>query len=253
MYFNTSLNQSRNLNFTSIKTQYNNPDNIARKEMMKHIEQTLFRPSREYDEQQLKYMGINFEKLSKRENRVYKNKTNNDEDTYETLKNAKIYAAQEVVKGKLYTGQSFITYNDADKVKVLKKAGIKTIVALVPSDLYEEKAKEEGINFTYLSDIGHGYLKTSSYEIIEDLVNNPKMYADNISRISDLKQYINILNNNDENYPGPIYMGCQNGTTRTFLWTRVYKILKDAPQDEPLDSKTVEQLKTLLDIWKNDY
>lgn len=160
------------------------------------------------------------------------------------LDTLKIYAFSERRKNELYSGAELS--KEPKKLKTLKKAGINSIVSLVPYDDYEKNAKDAGLNFTDISKLKNSHLNVFDIqnELIDQLIRHPNIYADDDKdgKVAGLKEFVNILNGKSKEFPPPIYFGCQLGTDRTFLWYQLYLILKDEPQDEPLNKDTVKKL-----------
>lgn len=160
------------------------------------------------------------------------------------LKEQGIYSFCERRKNELYTGAQLS--NEPEKLKALKKAGINSVVSLVIYQDYEQNAKEAGLNFTDIFDLGNSGLNVFDIRenLIKQLINHPDLYADEDikGKIAGLKEFVNVLNGKSKDFPPPVYFGCQLGTDRTFLWYQLYQILKDEPQDKPLSPDVVEQL-----------
>jgi len=159
------------------------------------------------------------------------------------LKEMKISSFKIQRDNELYSGAQMAF--EPEKLNKLKNAGIKTIFSLLPYSDYKENANAVGLNFSTLYDLKDAHISVFDVagELVTHMIDNPKSWAeDDIPKIKGLKEFIKVLNGESDELPPPIYYGCQNGTDRTLMWTQLYKILKDCPQDEPLSKETVEEL-----------
>ncbi len=168
-----------------------------------------------------------------------KNKVKVDE---QALKNLKIHAFKIRRENELYSGAE-LSY-EVEKLKKMKKAGIKSILCLVPMKEYEKSAQEAGLNYKSLKKLSGAALDIFDIngDMVQDLIKNPTSWAKDESKIIALKNFIKTLDGENPELPPPLYFGCHNGTDRTFLWYQLYNILKDEPQDEPLSQEAVEKL-----------
>lgn len=158
-------------------------------------------------------------------------------------------------ENKLYTGPYFIANNEIPKIKILKECGIETVLALCHYDPYGEDCKEAGLNYIGLSQIGNKSLhpfiikrdRQGGSDLISDLINNKNIWVDGHSdkKTSDLKEFVKILNGENENYPYPIYYGCTQGTNMTSCWNDLYNILKNEDTKKPLSDEVIIKLAEL--------
>ncbi|MDD3237370.1 MAG: hypothetical protein PHV37_04660 [Candidatus Gastranaerophilales bacterium] len=249
-----SNNNAQSVSFGRIKNEYKTSDMIAREAIRGQIEGHCD-ASYEFSEQ-LGSMTKAEIMLKMRQKAATQDKITTDDSNTSTevdverLSKEGIYAFSERIKNKLYSGQCL--ENKPDQIKALKESGIKTVLALVPSDEYKNVVEKEGLNYVQLHNIGKQQLRVLSSDAFIELANRPELYGKNSSNaINDLKEYVNILNGENEKTPYPIYMGCQWGTDRTFEWYTAYKILKDAPQDKPLSTDRVKQLSDLIEMMED--
>lgn len=169
-------------------------------------------------------------------------------------------------ENELYSGARLTSV--VNGLDTAKQAGIKTIVALEGNDYdnYDKQAKEAGLNYIALKDIGNKTLNIFSIiptqtggKVIYDLIREPEKWATqnadgtikpNASKeILDVQNFIDILDGKDKNLPLPIYYGCSYGTTRTYAWTTFYNILRNADRTKPLtDEKTDELFELAEDL-----
>ncbi len=144
----------------------------------------------------------------------------------------------------LYSGGN-LAYQP-EKLKALKDAGIKSVLCFVNYPDYKEDAEAAGLNFIELNSIKGAALNVFdiSGDLIKELINHPESYVDDRKgvKVSALKEFIRILNGENEEMPLPLYFGCQNGTDRTFMWYQLYNILKDEPMDKPLSAEAIARL-----------
>ncbi len=154
----------------------------------------------------------------------------------------------EIIKDKLYVGQSL--GGKPEIAKLLKKSNINSVLYLLKNDhYYKQNSLDAGLNYMELSKIGNGTLAPYNYDILNEITKNPKIYANSKNReIEDLKAFIDILDGNNKDMPGPLYMGCSYVTTVTPRWLDIYKILKDQPKNKPLSQERVEKLSEFLDF-----
>lgn len=173
----------------------------------------------------------------------------------------------------LYTGPRLNKYPDG--IKAAKQAGINSIVSLEPIDFgYSQdgvkEAKENNMKLVAIRDIGYGTLHTfaviptaSDAPLLNRLMDYPEVWAtqdengnikENADKnILDAQELIDILNGVHEDYPMPVYYGCDFGTNRTYSWHSFYNILKDCDRRKPLDEETVEKLAYLYEDLKDLY
>lgn len=174
-----------------------------------------------------------------------------DSDAVFAMKKNLNVSIRERRANEIYCGKQLS--NNPEALKALKEAGIKTVICLVPYLGYKENAQNVGLNFTDLNSLGARNLSAFDIskrgQLLPELINRPESYSEDYNdKISDLKKFVKILNGEDENYPLPIYIGCQNGTDRTFYWLSIYNILKDEDPSKPLSSETVYKL---ADFYEN--
>ncbi len=177
------------------------------------------------------------------------------------LNNLGIAYGNERRKNELYSGAKLSTIPEGRGIEAAKEAGIKTIVALegTPGDEYEKMSKKAGLNHVCLFEIGNKTLNPFAIiptyvggKVIKQLISNPSCWAtqepngttkQNASpEICDLQEFIDILDGKNEKFPLPIYYGCSYGTNRTYAWTAIYNILRDADRTQPLDEKHFDDL-----------
>lgn len=160
------------------------------------------------------------------------------------LKELKLPSFREKRPNELYSGGN-LAYQP-EKLQGLREAGIKSVLCLVNYSEYKENAEAAGLNFIELNSIKGAALNVFDIngDLIKELINHPEEYAKDRScgKITALKEFIRILNGENEDMPLPLYFGCQNGTDRTFMWYQLYNILKDEPMDEPLSPDVVNRL-----------
>lgn len=160
------------------------------------------------------------------------------------INSAGIYAFSERRKNELYSGAELS--QQPEKLKILKKAGIQSIVSLLPYEDYRQNANGAGLRYTNISELGNSNLNVFDIEndLIDQLIRHPEQYAskEKDGKIAGLKEFVKILNGESDDFPLPIYFGCQLGTDRTFLWYQLYLILKNENQNKPLSEETVQKL-----------
>lgn len=160
------------------------------------------------------------------------------------INSAGIYAFSERRKNELYSGAELS--QQPEKLKILKKAGIQSIVSLLPYEDYCQNANGAGLRYTNISELGNSNLNVFDIEndLIDQLIRHPELYAskEKDGKIAGLKEFVKILNGESDDFPLPIYFGCQLGTDRTFLWYQLYLILKNENQNKPLSEETVQKL-----------
>lgn len=175
-------------------------------------------------------------------------------------------------KNELYSGARLITKPGV--LEAAKKAGVKTVLSLemLGEDHYREPVEETGMNFIQLNDIGNKTLRIfdiiptyheKNPKVIARLTTRPELWqtlnldgtkAEKIDpMVEDVQAFIDILNGDNEDYPLPLYYGCQWGTNRTFAWNHFYNILKDADRTQPLSEDKVKQLIELRDLMEDAY
>ena len=249
---------SNQISFKSIQEEYRNNDIKDREEIRKGIERD-FNATYEY----LHQIGILNKKAVKhtlkgkytveeaeqeRRKKAVKTDLYENPVDVESLKDAKIHAFRERSKNKIYTGEK-LAY-EPEKLDLLKKSGINTVLCLITYPEYQENAKAHGLNFIELPKIGNHSLSARNFKAIKSLINNPEFYVDGMDskEISDLKDFVDIVQGRNAEYPHPLYMGCQWGTDRTFEWYSIADILKDQSRTEPLSKDRVEKLTELIKI-----
>lgn len=155
------------------------------------------------------------------------------------------YSFRERRENELYSGG--VLSQRPDLLNTLKKAGIKSVLCLVPDYFdYKKEVESVGLKFIDLCSIKDSGLNVFDIngDLINQLINHPDVYASNssVGKISGLKEFIKILSGESEDYPPPVYFGCQNGTDRTVMWYQLYNILKDEDMNKPLSYDAVERL-----------
>ena len=80
--------------------------------------------------------------------------------------------------------------------------------------------------------------------MMKQLIKDPSSYTEDRpnSKISALKMFIKTMNGDNPDIPLPIYFGCHQGTDRTYMWYKLYNILKDEDMNKPLSSEKVQEL-----------
>lgn len=162
----------------------------------------------------------------------------------EILKNAKFGAFRERRANELYSGE-YVAYQP-EKIEALAKAGIKSVFCLVNYPEYKENVEEKGLKYDSLNTLAKTNLSVFDIngDMIEELIRHPEIYANNNGggKIVALKKYVQTLNGDNPDMPLPMYFGCQLGTDRTFLWHKLYTILKDEDMTKPLSKEAVQKL-----------
>lgn len=160
------------------------------------------------------------------------------------LKGLNLPAYRERRPNELYSGGN-LAYQP-EKLKGLKEAGIKSVLCLVNYPDYKENVEAAGLNFIELNAIKGAALNVFDIngDLIKELINHPESYADDRKggKVTALKEFVKILNGENEEMPLPLYFGCQNGTDRTFMWYQLYNILKNEPMDKPLSPDAIAKL-----------
>ena len=113
---------------------------------------------------------------------------------------------------------------------------------------------------THTCDIDFGKITQYSgnydfwYQMSQMLQNQAKnLQKRNEEKARDLKEFIRIMNGENEDLPYPIYYGCTQGSNMTSMWTQIYRILKDEDTSKPLGDEVIEQLKELIEGIDNIY
>ena len=144
-------------------------------------------------------------------------------------------------KNDLYSGCQLVSM--PDKLDLLKRAGIKSVFSLVPSDEYKHKVEELGLKYFSLKQAGLSIFDING-DLIKDLINKPSSYVNEQKdpKIDGLKYFIKTFNGENPQMPLPIYFGCDYGTDRTIFWFSLYNILKDEDMSKPLSDAVVQEL-----------
>lgn len=159
------------------------------------------------------------------------------------LESLKIASFKERRKNELYSGRQLCC--KPEELEALKKAGIKSIFGLVP---YFEKDSviESGIKYCDLFSLNNSRLCVFDVngDMMKQLIKDPSSYTEDRpnSKISALKMFIKTMNGDNPDIPLPIYFGCHQGTDRTYMWYKLYNILKDEDMNKPLSSEKVQEL-----------
>lgn len=163
-------------------------------------------------------------------------------------------------KNEVYTGARLISKPNG--VEMAKKAGIKTVISIegIMNEIYSEPVEKAGMKFDTLDNIGNktlrlfGIIKTQYHEpeILNKLIERPETWMTqdengnklkNIDKnIEDVQEFIDILDGKKEEYPLPIYYGCQWGTNRTYVWHLFYDMMKNEDRTKPLSEEKVKKL-----------
>ncbi|MBE7705906.1 MAG: hypothetical protein E7Z91_01485 [Cyanobacteria bacterium SIG30] len=258
-------------NFTGIsRKEGKNPDIQAKEEIRKGLEEKLglyeltstdlgviLSQIRKGSNQRLKVQKEIEEKAQKENVKV-------DEDLLKSLGHSYGYKK---IPNLLYSGATLSSVKNG--FETAKNAGIKSVLAL-ENDFDKEKAEKAGLNFIALRSIGNGTLnvfsiipKRYSECLLREMIKDPEMWAtqdengnikENASKkMCDMQEYLDILSGKDERYPYPMYYGCQWGTTRTWAWTTLHKILANEDRSKPLSPEVLEKLKNLDEELEDAY
>lgn len=243
----TSLNSIKTQSFGSaiqykgryIPDKYDQTVDIIRA----HFEEKLG-PLFFYQDQINKETSQKYKKTAKTDIIIEKAQKGENKVDVNMLKDLKFQSLKEVRQNELYSGGN-LAYNP-EKLKTLKEAGINSVLCLVNYPDYKKNAEEAGLNFIELGKINDSGLNIFDIngDLLKTLINHPESYCEtkSDSKIAALKEFIKILNGENEKYPLPLYFGCQNGTDRTYMWTQLYKILKDEDMTKPLSKEAVNTL-----------
>lgn len=171
----------------------------------------------------------------------------------EILKNARLGAFRERRPNELYSGE-YVAYQP-EKIEALAKAGIKSVLCLVNYPEYKENLEKYGLKYDSLSTLTKTNLNVFDVngDMIKELIRHPESYAQTgeNTKIGALKKFVQTLNGDNPDMPLPMYFGCQLGTDRTFLWHRLYTILKDEDMTQPLSEETVQKLAEFAELTKD--
>ncbi len=157
------------------------------------------------------------------------------------LENLKIPSFRIKRQNELYSGAQLM--GKPELIDGIKKAGIKSVYSLAPSDEYRQQVEERGMNFHSLEQSGLSIFDIKG-DVLKELIDNPENYVNEKQdvKIQGIKDFIKTLNGDNPDMPLPIYFGCHYGTDRTFMWNRLYNILKDVDMDKPLPNEKVVEL-----------
>lgn len=168
-------------------------------------------------------------------------KTTKKEVDVELLKKLKISAFRERRANELYSGAQLT--DCSSKLDEIKKAGIKSVYSLVPSDEYKAEVEKRGMHYHSLIQSELSIFDING-DVMEKLINNPKSFVneENDPKIQGIKDFVKTLNGDNPQMPLPMYFGCHYGTDRTYFWHRLYTILKDVDMEKPLPDDKVQEL-----------
>lgn len=175
-------------------------------------------------------------------------KTTKKEVDVELLKKLKISAFRERRTNELYSGAKLT--DCPTKLDEMKKAGIKSVYSLVPSDEYKAEVEKRGMHYHSLIQSELSIFDING-DVMEKLINNPKSFVneENDPKIQGIKDFVKTLNGDNPQMPLPMYFGCHYGTDRTYFWHRLYTILKDVDMEKPLpDDKVLELAEFMQDV-----
>ena len=157
------------------------------------------------------------------------------------LEELKIPSYRERRKNELYSGAQLV--NRHNLLDGIKKAGIKSVYSLAPSDEYKQEVEERGMKYHSLIQSGLSIFDING-DVLKELIKNPESYVNeqNDEKIQGIKDFVKTLNGDNPKMPLPLYFGCHYGTDRTFMWYQLYGILKDVDMDKPLPEDKVIEL-----------
>lgn len=259
-----SVINNSNIRFKSTNFDYKNDSSAyARQVIRQRLEENLgclYLYQDQFDTQS--YKEIKSKLDAKAASNLY-HRNNTKQSThkvnYRALEELNIFA-HEKRKNELYSGAKLS--NKTNGIKTAAEAGIRTIVSIAPdtSGKYEEEAKKAGLNFISIDKIGNKKLRFSSItpdkiqngDLLKKLIRYPEEWAttdengiiraDASKDIYDLQCFIDILDGKNQNYPLPIYYGCEMGCEKTSAWTTIYNILRTEDRTMPLSEDVLRKL-----------
>ena len=157
------------------------------------------------------------------------------------MKSLKISAYSERRKDELFSGAQLLY--KPEQMDGIKKAGIKSVYSLAPSDEYKAEIEGRGMKYHSLIQSGLSIFDING-DVLKNLIKNPESYVNEQKdvKIQGIKDFVTTLNGDNPEMPLPIYFGCHHGTDRTYLWFELYNILKDVDMDKPLPENKVIEL-----------
>ena len=162
-------------------------------------------------------------------------------------------------KDELYSGPALSKINGG--CAILKNGGFNSILALESDNdsNYGKIARSEGLKFVGLENIGNGTLHVFCIihtqhkpEVLMSLIEHPEEWAtmnpdgtkkETVDKaVSDIQDFIDIMDGKNEDYPLPLYFGCDLGSNRTYYWNLFYNILKNEDRTKPLSEEVIQKL-----------
>ncbi len=251
-------------------------DVLSRREIRNHIESSFdatYLYGHEIGAKTLTQLKSEFKHLASANplSQKHSNSQNKNKVDFSKLKELGSSFAHEKRQNELYSGAKLTAHPEG--FKKAKEAGIKTIIALegIPNDNYQTQAIENGFNYKCLLDIGNNSLGVFSIiptqtggKALYNLIAHPENWAVENSdgsrkedvqdkNVCDIQEFIDILDGKNQELPLPIYYGCAYGTNRTYAWTALYNILRDADRTKPLDDEKIDKLVELADNLEEAY
>ncbi len=156
------------------------------------------------------------------------------------LESLKIPSFRVKRENELYSGAQLL--NKPVQLDGIKDAGIRSVYSLAPSDEYKREVEARGMKYHSLIQSGLSIFDING-DVLKNLIKNPASIINeqNDVKIQGIKDFVKTLNGDNPDMPLPLYFGCHYGTDRTFLWHKLYNILKDVDMDKSLsDDKVIE-------------